>query len=283
MKNGIIAYKNKECEGGAEVEREERRRNMIAKHIKKSDVEIFCFDCIPSTNLEAKSYAMLKKSGEKAAPALFVASEQSAGRGRLGRSFLSRRDKGIYMSLLYFTYEDLSDAVTITTAAAVVVASCLERASGERMMIKWVNDIYTKQGKVAGILTETVLTEIGQAVIVGIGINLGENDFPEDLKGIAASVPALDLERECELIARICEGLLVHSSDCQNRSYMEEYRQRMIFVGEETELLRGGERVGYGKVLGVDDDGGLLFLPQGEAKPIVVHTGEISVRLAKKQ
>lgn len=269
--------------GGARLKREEIREIAIAKYIKGFEVEVFCFDCIPSTNLEAKSYATLKKNGEKAAPALFIASEQSAGRGRLGRSFLSRRDRGIYMSLLYFTDEALSDAVTITTAAAVVVASCLERASGEKMMIKWVNDIYSKQGKVAGILTETVSTEIGQAVIVGIGINLGENDFPDDLKGIAASVPELGFERECELIARICDNLLEQSLDCRNRGYMEEYRRRMLFVGEETELLRCGERVGHGKVLGVDDDGGLVFLPQGETKPIVVHTGEISVRLAKNK
>ena len=81
------------------------------------------YECVGSTNTEAKEYAARAESFE---PVLFVAREQSAGRGRLGRSFLSRRGRGIYMSLLYFTEDDLSDAVSVTTRAAVVVARAIE-------------------------------------------------------------------------------------------------------------------------------------------------------------
>ena len=101
----------------------------------QQDFKVIEYDCIGSTNAEAKAYAANTNSRQ---PVLFVAREQSAGRGRLGRSFYSRLSGGIYMSLLYFTSSSLSDAVSVTTAAAVFVAEAIERATGRKMNIKWV-------------------------------------------------------------------------------------------------------------------------------------------------
>ena len=80
-----------------------------------NDFKIIEYDTVGSTNAEAKVYAA---RAEGFSPVLFVAREQSAGRGRLGRSFLSRRGQGIYMSLLYFTDDALSDAISVTIAVA---------------------------------------------------------------------------------------------------------------------------------------------------------------------
>ena len=237
--------------------------------------KIIEYDCIGSTNAEAKEYATNANSHQ---PVLFLAREQSAGRGRLGRSFYSRLSGGIYISLLYFTQSALSDAVSVTTAAAVFTAEAIERATGRKMKIKWVNDVYNDNGKVAGILTETVMSGNETAVIVGIGINTGKDDFPKELQGIASSIGDVDEEGRKDIVRAISCALLDHAKDPLNREYMIGYRERFMLEGKEVDLLRAGEIVARGKVQGVTDDGGLIFLPLGESEPEIIHTGEVSVR-----
>ena len=241
-----------------------------------SKVRIIEYDCIGSTNAEAKKYAV---EAYRRDPTLFLAREQSAGRGRLGRSFVSRRDSGIYMSLLYFTDSALSDAISVTTAAAVFTAKAIEAVTDEEMKIKWVNDIYNSRGKVAGILTETVLVGKDTAVVVGIGINTGNDDFPEELCGIAASIGEIDEGQRNSIIRSITDSLLTHAQDPTSREYMAEYRGRLMLVGVEVDLMRAGEIVAHGRVEGVTDDGGLIFLGDGASEPEIIRTGEVSVRI----
>lgn len=237
------------------------------------------FDVIDSTNAEAKRRAVVLAASGELSPKLFLAREQTLGRGRMGRAFLSRADSGIYMSLLYFTDKPLSDSVSVTTAAAAIVAEAIERVSGRPMSIKWVNDIYNDKGKVCGILAETLPVGEGRiAVVVGIGINVGEEDFPEELRNIASSVGDIN-GRESELVADIVRGLLSHAAHPEDRSYMAEYRKRFILIGKRVNLLQGGEIVCSGAVEGVDDDGGLLLVPDGEDEAVSVRSGEVSVRL----
>lgn len=210
-------------------------------------------------------------------PTLILAYEQSAGRGRLGRSFLSRKNEGIFMSLLYFTDQPLYSAVSVTTAAAVFVSAAVESVIGEELKIKWVNDIYNEKGKVCGILTEGVKNADGYAIIVGVGINTGDGEFPDELKGIAASVGDLR-GGESAVVGRIADMLLRQAENPINRDYMVGYRKRFMLEGERVSLLRDGETVGQGRVVGVDDDGGLLYLPDGETEIHTVNTGEVTVR-----
>jgi len=182
------------------------------------------------------------------------------------------------MSLLYFTDSALSDAVSVTTAAAVFTAEAIERATGKKMKIKWVNDIYNDYGKVAGILTETVSVGKGTAVIVGIGINTGKGDFPRELDGIASSTGELSDGDRADMIDYIAESLLSHAADPTNREYMSGYRERFMLDGTRVELTKAGEPVARGRVKGVTDDGGLIFLRDGETESEVIHTGEVSVR-----
>ena len=149
------------------------------------------------------------------------------------------------------------------------------------MRIKWVNDIYNEDGKVSGILVETVnLSSSSRAIIVGIGINTGKRDFPAELQGIAASVGFLDGKEET-LVANIATRLLSHAATPEDRAYMAEYRKRFMLVGERVNLLSCGDVIGEGTVMGVDDDGGLLFLPDGESRVTTVRSGEISLRIKK--
>ncbi len=239
------------------------------------EIKVIEYESVGSTNTEAKEYAARGGSFE---PVLFVAREQSAGRGRLGRSFLSRRGQGIYMSLLYFTDEELADAISVTSAAAVIVARAIEDAVSSPMRIKWVNDVYNAFGKVAGILTESLSVGKTSAMIVGIGINVGDIDFPEELRGIASSIGEVSEEQRRIIVSDIVRGLLAHAENCTDKGFMAEYRRRSMLDGECVELFRAGERVGVGRVMGISDDGGLIFLPDGESRTIVIRTGEVSVR-----
>ncbi len=240
---------------------------------KKLNVEIF--DVIDSTNAYAKKKAA---DGEwDHTPVLIIAREQTSGRGRMGRSFLSREDRGIFMSLLCFTDKPLADAVSITTAAAAIVAREIEAACGNPMKIKWVNDIYNDRGKVCGILAETVFLENTLAIVIGIGINTGEDDFPPELRNIASSVGNIE-GKEDVLISGIVRGLLDHLKHPDNREYMTEYRKRFMLEGEKVVLLSGGEEIGKGIVVGVDDDGGLVYIPEGTRDTVTLRSGEVSVR-----
>ena len=239
------------------------------------NIKVIKYDCVGSTNTEAKEYAIRSDRRE---PVLFIADEQSAGRGRLGRNFLSRRGRGIYMSLLYFTDESLSDAISITGAAAVVVARAIEDITGNPMKIKWVNDIYNSRGKVAGILTESLSLGKRSAIIVGVGINVGNIDFPEELRGIASSIGEVSEEQKNNVIFGIARGLLLHAKKCTDRGFIDEYRRRSMLDGEFVELFSAGQRVGGGRVMGISDDGGLIILPDGKNETVVIRTGEVSVR-----
>lgn len=242
--------------------------------------ELIWFDEIDSTNTEAKRIAREAAERDRS-PKLLLARAQSGGRGRLGREFLSRRDSGVYMSLLYYTDKPLYDVISITTAAAVTVAEVIQRVSGIDAKIKWVNDIYNEQGKVSGILVETLRVDGDTvAVIVGIGINVGEVDFPESLRGIASTIGDIG-GRERLLVSEIAKGLLSFADDPCDRSYMAEYRRRFMLSGETVNILRDGEVICTGVVEGVDDDGGLLVVPHGESEAVTIRSGEVSVRKEK--
>lgn len=243
-----------------------------------NNLNILLFDVIDSTNSGAKQIA--KECADGFVPTLLVAKEQTAGRGRMGRRFFSRRDGGIFMTLLYPSTEPLESAVSITTAAAAVVAQAIESVTGRDMKIKWVNDIYDGQGKVSGILAETVSVGSRLAVIVGIGINTGISDFPEEIKGIASSVGEL-YGREGELIAKITDGLLTCAENPKDRSYMSAYRERFMLTDKIVDLMVGGEGRGCGRVVGVNDSGELLIIPEGQTCVTVIQSGEVSVREKK--
>jgi BirA family biotin operon repressor/biotin-[acetyl-CoA-carboxylase] ligase len=251
--------------------------SRLEASLASAGIALKYFEITDSTNNEAKKHVL--NNGNQNTT-LFLANEQSGGRGRLGRSFLSRRGQGLYMSLLCFTDRSLADIVSVTTAAAVAVALSIEEATGHKMMIKWVNDVYNDSGKVSGILTETVAVGDRLAVIVGIGINIGDIDFPDELKNIASSIGDVS-GRETELVCRIVKRLTDFFSSPRDRSYMDDYRKRFMLQGKHVDLFVGGENVDSGRVSGVDDDGGLIYFSDRQNKSITVRSGEVSIKTQK--
>lgn len=252
---------------------------MLPLELAQLDLRVF--DEIDSTNLEAKRLAMTGLSR-----CAVVADRQTAGRGRLGRSFYSPPGCGIYTSLLLRPRPDqLADVTLLTTAAGVAVCRALERAAGVQAEIKWVNDLYLNGKKICGILTEGVTDfESGmiESVVVGYGINFRDDaHLPEELRSIVGSVFGAEppTVTRSALAAAMLAELLPLAEDLSSRSFLPEYRRRSMLLGREIVFSRAGGR--FAAVAEeIDDDGGLVVrLPDGSRETL--RSGEVSVRTAE--
>jgi BirA family biotin operon repressor/biotin-[acetyl-CoA-carboxylase] ligase len=147
---------------------------------------ILRFDSLPSTNTEAARQAL------RGAPEglCIIAREQTAGRGRQGRAWISPPGAGLYCSLVLHPRIAVRHWPVITLMTAVAVHDALLETYKLATDIKWPNDIYMRGRKLCGILAETVEAETKRAVIVGIGINLSDRAFPQDLRDVAISIEA---------------------------------------------------------------------------------------------
>lgn len=239
-------------------------------------LSINIYKTIGSTNTEAKlaAEAGLTKN------AIFAASEQTAGRGRLGRSFASNKDKGLYLTILLANEMPADFATSLTTYMAVIATRAISSLSSIDPKIKWVNDIYAGGKKLAGILTEGKAKSIGTLAYaaVGIGINVRKQEFPDDVKGIATTV-----EDECgevidlsELTALIVKEFFENLKLVGTRELADEYRSRSFLIGERVSVIK--PTVTYeATVTNITDKCELkLTLPDGSEE--ILSTGEVSVR-----
>lgn len=213
---------------------------------------ILRFDSLPSTNTEAANQAMRGA----AEGVCIIAQEQTAGRGREGRTWISPKGSGLYFSIVLRPRLLIEDLPLITLMAAVAVHRALEKAFNLVTDIKWPNDIYAREKKLCGILAETVETDSGRAVILGIGINLNEDALPVELKETATSLQGLlsekpDAEKLLEALTQSIsfDYLILHSengieSTLQNwkarSSYTEGKSVRVILANESFEGITKG-------------------------------------------
>ncbi|MFS1663564.1 biotin--[acetyl-CoA-carboxylase] ligase [Streptococcus sp. zg-JUN1979] len=140
-----------------------------------------------STQLDAKE-AIQKNT---LAPHLFLANQQSAAKGRFSRPFFTKEDGGIYMSLYLDAQTSQQDPATYTLMVASSIVKAIEHLTGIKTAIKWVNDIYLNDKKIAGILTESLVEpETGEvyALIIGVGINFFIPNLPSPLSQKATSL-----------------------------------------------------------------------------------------------
>lgn len=243
-----------------------------------TDVELFCFDTIDSTNDEARRIIISKrKLGVSAPKGLVISNHQTKGRGRSGKSFYSPEDTGIYMSYFFTPSAGLKNAPNATTKACVCVKKVLSEAFNCPIWVKWVNDLYCEGRKVCGILTEAVTDMVNRgSVIVGIGINLSTRDFPDDIKDIAGCVAkegASNFSRE-DIIGKICKYLEDELNDLSDTSYIEEYRKDFLLQDEDITYLEG-ETQKSAHVLGVDEHAGLMVKNE-DGEIITLRNGEVS-------
>lgn len=278
-------------EEGHEIEAVTNRGYKLLKTADRLDAEaisalcgteVTVFDTVTSTNIIAKERAA---SGAAHGTAI-IAANQTAGRGRRGRSFASAGE-GIYMSVVLRPNTDVSHTQLITAAAAVAVCDALLSVCEKDCSIKWVNDILLDEKKICGILTEAVMDMEGgtiDSLVVGIGLNFcgKKEDLPEEIRDKAGFIFGAGeaSATKNDLAAEVVKNLLRESDSLADRGFVESYRKRSSVVGKEIEYLRGGELI-TAVAVGIDENCALEVV-RGDGVRETIAAGEVSVRKKAK-
>lgn len=237
--------------------------------------QIQYFDTIDSTNNYAKKLAM------EGAPAgtVIIAGQQTAGRGRLGRSFSSPKNMGLYLSVILRPDCKPAEIMHLTCAAGVAAVRAID---DPKVGIKWTNDLVMYKRKLGGILTELSVDPTTQKVawvVVGIGINCCQRiwDFPRDIRHMACSL-GMDRAEVADLAAELIKSLYQMNEDLltKKEDIMASFTKKCVTIGSDISVVRG-DNIRHGKAVGLDGDGGLkVEYPDGSAE--TVTSGEVSVR-----
>lgn len=235
------------------------------------EIDIFSYKTIDSTNTQMKKLAI---NGGKN-HSVIVSEEQSAGRGRFGRSFYSPAQKGVYMSVLLKTGDSLQNATMITIKTAVAVRRAIAKLYDIEVAIKWVNDLYYRGKKVCGILSEAISDfESGmiEAIIIGIGINVSTDNFPLEIASIATSLGLQEANRN-QFIAEILNQLFA-IIDEDFKLVLNEYRMASCVLHKQITCNQKGEQF-TGLVREINDLGNLVVSSNGAE--MVLTAGEVSI------
>ena len=245
---------------------------------EKTKVHTEILDEIDSTNEEAKRRIKEGASDDF----VLVARKQTAGKGRKGRSFYSPKDTGIYLTFTYFTDDSAENVLKVTVATSVIAAKAIKDALNIDCGIKWVNDLYYNGKKVSGTLCEFIFKGTygnnRNAVIVGIGINLSTDDFPEEISSKAGALISADNDYSCfdDIVIGISNGLNSFFENCDLGAYLPLYKKLSVVIGNEVELSDASGVVDKGTVYGFDENGAIYIKnPSGYINKY--DSGEISL------
>lgn len=233
------------------------------------DIDIDYYDEVTSTNEILRQMAL---DGAKPGKTV-VAWKQSAGRGRLGRTFESP-EGGIYISMLL----PADSSMTLTAKAGVAAMRAIEEVTGKRVQIKWVNDILYKGRKVAGILAQG----LGETVVVGIGINFNTDmgALGPELKDSASSLYNSWEEPDSDamdLVNSLVRHMYALAGD-DDPSWLREYKGTSAVTGKKVKVFQAGRQTGSGVVTEIDDNCALHVLDEKKGE-MILSTGEITIRL----
>jgi BirA family transcriptional regulator, biotin operon repressor / biotin---[acetyl-CoA-carboxylase] ligase len=232
------------------------------------------WDSIDSTN--TRCAALVREGVDNGA--IVIARQQTAGRGRLGRVWVSPPDAGIYFSFLIKPTKPLNNIPLITLAAGLACAEAIHGVLGIKIGIKWVNDLILNGRKVGGILSE----RCGQAVVIGIGINIEKpaQEVPEEL---AATMTWLsdgyvgEIDRNLLLaeLAYELEKALDSLIDDRKDEILNGWRKYAVTLGQHVRATIGDDTI-EGDAIDINDSGALIVKTPLGLKTI--HAGEVSVR-----
>lgn len=239
---------------------------------------ILRYDSLPSTNTEAARQAVLGACEGLC----IVAREQTEGRGRQQRAWASPAGAGLYFSIVLRPHLEMRAWPLLTLMFALAVADALSDACRLETDIKWPNDILAGERKVCGILAETIETNAGRAVVVGIGINLKQCALPEELLSVATSVEeatgrAFDEEEKLlrslvDSIARRYDGL--HQASGADE-LLQEWAARSSYAAGKRVRVALSDEIFEGTTRGLASDGALRV--ETDAGLIRhVHAGDVA-------
>ena len=241
----------------------------------------------------------LTQAGKKYHKAIICAESQTAGRGRLGRTFISPAKTGIYISIIYAPEGGIKDPAKITAYSAVAVCRAVKELYGIECQIKWINDIYLNGKKICGILTEGFTDfETGtiESAIIGIGINIRDNPAFEQNKvsqiagfietaipDNTSVIPVLDTGisnkiSRCKLAAHVYANVLKILEE-DSAIIISEYKKASFLLGKTIKVhpIIGDDKSAYMvKAIDIDSNAGLIVeLEDGSRKTL--SSGEVSI------
>lgn len=242
-------------------------------------VSVECFAAIASTN----SHLMARSAPSPGAFRVAVTDNQTAGRGRHGKRWVSPPGSGLALSMAYTFRQPPRNLPALTLAIGVVAAELLDAAGVPGVAIKWPNDLIARGCKLGGILTEArSVAGGGASIVAGIGINLdlpgnldlgsppGGNLQPVDLKALTTSPP-----ESVVLAAHLVEGLCRAIADYDNEGFAL-IRARLSsrdWLLDRHVRVDTGQQVVEGRGAGIAADGALLVdTGTGALQPVVAGT-----------
>lgn len=249
---------------------------LEAEEIKsklKNPYTVEVFESIDSTN----NYI---KENIKTLPFyhIVISNEQTMGRGRLNRSFLSLKDKGIYMSILIKPNYSIEEALKITILTSIAVFSAIKKNYNLDIKLKWVNDLILNNLKIGGILCEGEIelnTRQFNYMIIGIGINVKSTEFPENLRNIATSIEN-QVDKRVNRVNLISDIInYFHHYLNSNEDYMKIYRENSYILGNPINVHQNNE-VFEAIAQDIDENGALIVKKDDEL--IKLNSGEITIR-----
>ena len=254
---------------------EQTIRNELSQY--NNEVRFILKEEVGSTNDELQ---LLAKSGMDEVTVM-LSESQTLGKGRMGRTFHSPKGSGIYMSILLRPDFLPDDCNLLTPMTAVAAAKAISEVLSVKADIKWVNDIYVKGRKAAGILTKAAFSSKDKTdyVIVGIGINLTvpEEGFHEEIKDIATALKEeVSPDERDRLVGVFLRELLSYYKCMPEVTFSEEYRKRLLYVGEKI-TVREKESFYSATVIGVNERLQLEVLTE-DGKKKTLYTEEITIR-----
>lgn len=268
------------------------------------DSYIECHKEIDSTNTHAKrllteagnlrdAFGNLTQAGKKFHNAVIVAESQSAGRGRLGRTFYSPSKTGIYISMIYAPENGITEPAKLTAFSAVAVCRAIKKLYGIQPSIKWINDIFIGGKKVSGILTEGIMnfeTARIESAIIGIGINISDNPdaLPDDVKKVAGSITGDFASNKdngfsktvtrAAFAAQVAGDVLQILSE-DSAKIIEEYKSLSFLIGKTIKvhpIIDNPDSTYEAKAVDIDDKASLVVeLSDGSRKTL--SSGEVSI------
>lgn len=247
--------------------------------------DIYLYPEVNSTNLVAE-----EKIKAGAPPfSLVVADSQTEGKGRLGRSWITRAGKALALSWILYPEPGRLQPETLgmlSGLAPVAIAEVLSEEYALPVEIKWPNDVLVEGKKAAGVLVDVRWNGCQVTdVVLGIGVNVARDSVPpdEDL-----NFPAISLEEAAgreisrlDLLVQIMESLLKWYSRLVEPSFIQTWDSMLAFKGQQVQLTTERGMRGQGKVAGISDDGSLILISEA-GNETEYHAGEIQLRLVDR-
>lgn len=256
---------------------EEVSKNLHTKYIGKN---IMYFSTIDSTNNKSKELALDGSPNGT----VVISEEQTLGRGRLGRNWVSPKYKGIWMSIILKPDTDPMNVPKVTQVGAAAVIKTLNEL-GIKATIKWPNDIVMNNKKICGILTEMSgeLNKVNYVIMgIGINVNIDIEDFPEELKDIATSISHEEgryLKRK-DLVSSLLNNFEILYDEFEKEESINLSvnicRENSALIGKEVKIINRGKE-SIGKAVDLNDEGQLL-VQYSDGKIDKIISGEVSIR-----